>query len=366
MARKKRKMNPPQATTALVVGTLIVATGVGAYLYSSQAQAKPAKKKSSSSCKPYSFDTAVVRIEIEKAVDAGQRNVNDIATAVAFELFGLYPDGGAVTFPPDANAKPGVQCVWDSILILIIEVFDERGITPDDGSGGDEGIDFVIHDPYDDGYPWEDASLERNNYPTPGMFADVGGEGSQEVYDGGTFMVLSAALNSALAMAAAKGYDVSVAQNIMSKPNTSASRDLRAQMASAVFCSAWNDSLYGREVPQADKNSADNLYGWVANKRSPRYANVHNDVLGMMALGQTPVRAINLNGEHKPGNNRRLPVFWIPAINLERLAGPVPTVTTAGMTWSDGTSTREPPPSVQRLGVNMNGVSLPGGAGCKS
>lgn len=364
MARRKklfRKMNPPSGTTALVVGTLILVTAGGAYLLSNETQAKPKK-----SCKPYKFNELAVRASLEDAIDSGVLDPMQLAVDTSTELFGRHPTGANVVFPPIAKPLAGVACVWERVLGLIALIFDERGITPSDGETDDpsDGIDIVIHDPSDDGYPWEEFALDAGNYPTPGMFADVGDSKTFD-YSRGTFAVADAALDSAIAMAAARGIDVSVAQNIMAHPNTSQARDFKAQMVNVIFCSPWNDALYGREVPSAEKKSPDNLYGWVANGRSPRYGPVHNDILGMLVTGKRPLRSITVNGSRKSGMGRRSPVFWIPAINLEKLGGPFPSVTVSGMTWSDGSSTSQPPPIVQKLGVDMGGVSLPGGPGCK-
>jgi hypothetical protein len=360
-----RRQNPPPATAALAVGALMVGLTVGGIaLYSREAQAKP--KKKADNCAPYKFNTSAVRASIDQAIDRGDRDPLEIAVDVATEHFGNHPDGGAVTFPPPAEgARKGVTCVWNKVIDLVSVTFDDRGIEP--GGDGDDGAEFIIHDPTDEGYPWEQPSLERNNYPTPGMFADVGGSKEAFNYDQGPLAVSAAALSSAIAMAADRGYDVSTAQSILSNPNTSAARDLKAQMISVLYCSRYNDALYGRELPASEKTSADNLYGWVANKRSPRYGPVHNDALRALGMGVPPKRAIGVDGKIKSGggSDRRSPVFWVPAINLSRLAGPNPIVTTNGMSWSDGSSTSEPPPVIQRIGVNMNGVVLPGGPGCK-
>lgn len=367
MARKKnkflRKLNPPPGTVPLVVGAIAVGlTAGGILLFATPAKASSKKKKNE--CKPYKFVSAEVRASIEAEIDAGERDPAKIAVDVATEHFGLHPDGGTVTFPPDpSNARKGVVCVWNKTVVLVGKIFEERGISPDDGS---EGVEIIELDPYDEGYPWEDAALEKNNYPTPGMFADVGADSDFD-YSRGPLAMGAAVINSALAMAAAKGIDVSEAQSIMAKDaaKSAKKRDLQKQMMNEIACSKWNDALYGVTVPKSEEKSAKNWFGWTKNKRHLLYLPQHNDVLALMSVGERPRRAITATGSHKSGNNRRQPVFWIPAINLERLGGPKPVVTTAGMKWSDGSSTREPPPIVSRLGVDPNGVSLPGGFGCK-
>jgi len=363
MARKKkmfRKFNPPPGTTPLVVGALAIGlTAGGIYFYSRPAKAKPKK-----SCAPYKYSSKKVRASIEAEIDAGSRDPLSIAVVVATEHYGQHPTAGAVTFPPEpGNAPKGVSCVWDKVVALVAKIFDEKGIDPDGGEEEEGGVQFVIHDAYDEGYPWEEASLQSANYPTPGTFADVGGDQEAFKYNQGPLAVAQAALNSAIAMAASKGHDVSVAQEIMGK-DTAKRRDLLAQMNDLIYGSTWNDALFGREVDQAEKGTDKNLYGWVCTGRSPLFLPQHNDVLGQLALGEAPRRAISAKGVHKSGNNYRQPAFWIPAIDLARLAGPKPAVTTDGMTWSDGSSTREPPPVVQRFGINLNGVALPGGPGC--
>jgi len=363
---RKMKLNPPPGTPLLAVGLLGVGLLGGGIWWMAQEPAKG--KNKSKSCKPFKFNTTLVRTQIEIEIADGETDPLKIAVDVATELFSAYPNGGEVVLPPPPDDKrKGVQCVWEKVLNLVAVVIDEKGIDEGPVTGP---VDFVIHDPYDDGYPWEEPTLEPNNYPTPGMFADVGGDSTFD-YSRGPGAMLTAAIYSAIAMAAGQGHDTSTAKQWMDAGGAKA-RDLKKQMAIEAWCSKFNDGLYGR-VYQGDKKDGANAWGWIPNGRSPLYLPQHNDVLGQLSLGETPKRAITLtagkyNGKfsgHIPGQGRREPQFWIPAINLAKLGGPKPVITTQGMTWSDGSSTREPPPQVQRLGLDLSGVALPGGPGCK-
>lgn len=364
---RKMKINPPPGTPLLAVGLLTVgAIGTGVYFLTQEPA--PSNKKGKS-CKPFKFTTTVVRAAIEVEIADGETDPLKIAMDVATDLFGTYPNGGEVNYPPNPNdTRKGVQCVWEKVLNLVAVVIDEKGINEGPVVGP---IDIDVVDPYDPGYPWEKPALETNNYPTPGTFAATGDESAFD-YSQGIGAMLAAAINSAIAMGAAMGHDTSTAKTWMSDVGGEKYRDLVKQAAVETFCSKFNDGLFGR-VYQGDKKSSWNLYGWLPNGRSPLMLPQHNDVLSQMSIGETPKRAITLTAGtydgkfsgHISGQGRRDPSFWIPAFNLAKLAGPKPAVTTAGMTWSDGSSTREPPPIVQRMGLDLSGVALPGGPGCK-
>lgn len=350
----RRKRNP--VPTGIILGTVVTVLGITAYALSSS---EPAKKKASP-CAPYKYNEATVRASIESMLDRGDTDAGKIAVTVATTLFGQHPSGVTVTFPPPQASQPGVQCVWERVIGMVNVIYDERDIVPDD----DGPIDVIDIDPINDlsGYPWETPGVDPDNYPTPGLFVDLNRQSQGWNVSSGLSSLAESALHSAFAMAASLGHDVSAGQAIMqANANTSSSKrqlleDMRELM---IQCSSYNDAMFGTTAVPASGN-----YALGPNGRTLSYMPRHNDNLARMRQGKSPKRAIRLNGSHISGQGNKQAQYWVPAINLELLAGNSPVVSVSGMTWSDGVSTIEPPPAVRRLGVDMSGVSLPGGAGC--
>lgn len=346
MNPSKLLKNPP---TGLVVGGIVGGLALaGLMVYSMDARAA-----TPTACAPYKWNEGKVREAIEVRLDTGLRDPARIAVEVCTEVFGTYPGTGAtVMFPPRSDSPKGVACVWDRTITLMGKIYDERGIDPDEGLEPDGGpIDIVPVNPMDDinNYPWNTPGQDRANYPTPGLFADVGGPQVHD-YSAGLSSVAKAALNSAMAMAAALGHNVSYGQTIMKANEAAGSgpgavkRNLMKAMRELMEKSQFNWKTYGT-----------NGTGFNVLSYLPR----HNNNLARMKEGLTPKRGIRFDGAHISGQGTRQPQFWIPGINLQMLAGQNPVVTVAGMTYNDGSSTLEPPPSVQRLGVDTSGVSVP-------
>jgi hypothetical protein len=203
------------------------------------------------------------------------------------------------------------------------------------------------------GYPWSAPTLHERNYPTPGMFFDANNPDGAFAFT--TFEALIvAALGSALSMAGANA-------NLATDHGGVGTR-LRRELRDLIQCSRWNDSLYGTSN-MGFAGGADMLG---PQGRGINWRPHHSNVFGTLSQGQTPARTTKIDGarlaQHMSAN--QLPLIWIPAVNLHLLSGPNPTVSVEGMTWTDGTPTSEPPPTVASKSVQMSGVVLPGGPGC--
>lgn len=199
-----------------------------------------------------------------------------------------------------------------------------------------------------EGYPWPNATLNSQNYPTPGMFFDANNTLGAFRFSGVESFII-AAVGSALSMA---GVDASLAT-----ARTAAGRRLRKQMLDLIQCSKFNDGLYGAvSAPKVSPNG-----------RGVVWAPVHNDVFSMLSEGKTPARAIDVEGNRLPqfieASSR--PLVWIPAVNLDILATRNE-ISVERMAWEDGVSTLEPPPLVRSMKISLSDVRLPGGVGCSS
>lgn len=359
--RSGRTANPPATGQILFISALTMGI-IGAGVAYSLTREDPRKKSSSpAGCAPYSFSEQDVRDEAETLLTLGDQDPNAIAKEVATKLYGKHPTGPNVVFPPGKDALAGVQCVWDKTLEIVTAMFNEKGQDPKPDDLPDDAIIFDTIDPYDAGYPWERAALHPENYPTPGLFFDVGSPAAGESLSSPS-TIARYYLGSAIAMAAARGFNVTEAQKLVKSSNTTSKAiAFRNQALRLIMCSPYNDALYGT----TDLWEGGSSYANQSNGRTIKFFPRHLDNIGRMKAGQPPKRGIELNGQ-KISNltgNIAMPQLYLPAINLQLLAGNNPVVTTNGLEWSDGTATILPPPEVQKIGLDLSGRSV-GQPGC--
>ena len=200
---------------------------------------------------------------------------------------------------------------------------------------------------YEDVYPSVFPTLHASNYPTPGMFFDADNPQGRFVFENPEDLY-RAALGSALAMADG---DRSLATSRHGAP-------LRKDLADLMASGHYNDGLFG--------TSSVGLAGgrpWIGpHGRGINWAPHHGPVRQSIARAEVPYRTTNIDGsrlsEHIESHNRPIP--WIPAIDLDVLREEHQVVP---MQWRNGTSTIEPPPVIEKLGVELSGVRFPGGVG---
>jgi hypothetical protein len=326
--RKRNHYNENPMTPGQKI--LLVGGGlaVGGLLYT---RAKAASKKSGpaiTGCNPspYTWNEAVVKDAIETVVEDGETNPLTVATVVADAHFGDYPGGGNVSFPPDpAKQNPaGVDCVWSRVTALVDVVFEEKGIKP--GGPGVKPFEIVL--------PWlEDP--ETGGTPKDGkLFRDRPGW----IFLGETPKnhILASVLTNA------------------GVPNTAANR---VEYEKAIFCSPWNDALYGFKEPAG-------VQGYYApHNRGIILYPVHADNATRMMQG-LPARRSITNWTYNPntkkhsashdGTGGALPTLWLPGIEHN-----VPTVIIAS--YNDGLSAINPPKEI--MAFRVENVS-PGNYGC--
>ncbi len=86
----------------------------------------------------------------------------------------------------------------------------------------------------------------------------------------------------------------------------------------------------------------------------------HADMLNLIAESMVLERTTEIDGQRMPNLGGHQMVVWCPAFDLADLAPGIADPQIRFLEWPDGISTRDAPPSVRRLGINMHGVSLPG------
>ncbi len=236
----------------------------------------------------------------------------------------------------------------------------------------DDPYAWQVVTPDDAGYPWEFPALQNDNYPTPSTWFNASDKTGAFHPSKGFDRYIEALLGSALAMA---GNDPSIATAKGQDPNASLGKKLRRQVReSIVAVGGVNDLLYGQDNlniaggndPNASGGDENKPYvgAWVLNAegRGLNWLPRHADNLDLIQRAEPLKRTTSLVGRKLPSPNRgsRQMVIWAPAYDLVAL-GPdqvVPTI--KFLQWSDGSSTADPPPRIQQLGVDLSGVDLPG------
>lgn len=308
-------------------------------------------------CAPYRFDAMQVREIIGEQIDKGQRDPYLAASNTAVAMFGAHPDGGWVSFPPTAESRPEVKCVWERINELVDEVFTARGVEP--ALPADEAWSLVDVTGSDLGeYPWNRAVFDVRRRPAPGtFFLTKFGDTDPTVFRD--------ALKAALEMAG-------VPSAVASDPSSRVARRLRKEFRDIVLCSPFNDgrvtseSVYlagGRAPGTKGPNDAGVTHMMGPNGRGLVWSARHHDDVARISLALQPERGIDLQGEPL-GTAKSWMLLYIPAVNLAALRGETPVVTVDGMEWPDGRSTLDAPTPVSALGLDLAGVELPGGVGC--
>jgi hypothetical protein len=213
--------------------------------------------------------------------------------------------------------------------------------------------------------PW----LNEDPYwPMPETFyeIEVGDRFLGENTDSSHGIVYSVLLSAAYAAAievggvgpsAAQQFALSVATNV----------NARLDYLDLIYCSPWNDSLYGTYGYDVDLiGSFDSPAG-----RSIRLLPVHYDNFERISQGLAPRRNVRLGTLENKGDRSGTPMdenqnsfelLWLPGLNLNVLwESQGETITTQGLTWEDGSNKLMPPPVVAQLSA----IGVPSGQwGC--
>lgn len=256
----------------------------------------------------------------------------------------LLPDDG----PPIEPVEPPVQPPLD-------DPFTWQVVTPDDP-----------------GYPWEFPALQADNYPTPGTWFNAGDKSGAFDPSKGFDRYIEALLGTALAMA---GNDPAIASAKGQNPNAALGKKLRRLVRSSVIAvGGVNDLLFGQTNLNIAGGNDPNKSGgnqkspyrgaWVLNAedRGLNWLPRHADNLDLLQKAKPLKRTTSLVGKKLPSPNRGSVqmLIWAPAFDLAALSPEQVVPTIKFLQWSDGSSTANPPPQIQGLGVDLSGVSLPG------
>ena len=278
------------------------------------------------------------------------------ASDVCMALFNVR----VAVMPPHQDAPSFLQDLWEKTLIVTDEAFARRGRDPTLGAAARDRVLFrlvsTVPDSMDlNDYPWSEPSIDIDGVPAPSTFYKP----TSRISDA---ELLRQCVLRALEMAGAD-YELGLGDNKIGKR-------LRREMRSLILASWWNRlRVTSRNANFAGGNDPDRTGG---DPRAPKadhmmdadgfglvLAPVHKDDLTRLAHGLPASRNVDLEG-NKIGAGNEFPCLWIPAIDLQRLYGPNPTVTTEGLVWREGGRNRARPPlAVDKLGIDMNGVEFP-------
>jgi hypothetical protein len=378
----ERKWNPTGTTWALIAAGSAALLGIGIAGASLARRKKPTGPTGPTDptgpvlpCDPTPYTVEIAELEayIDDQIDKGEIDKATVAQNTADEFFGLYPTGQVITFPPAPNAPVGVSCVWQIVIVVIDDVFKRRNVPdmPDEPPLG--SLDWVLHASSDPGYPWAEPTLHVNNFPTPGMWVDIGNKDGEWNPASGFDSLVRAALGSALAMA---GGDVNLASD-----NSTRAKSLRAGLRNAItYVGGVNDRTYGQTnanfaggvAPnkpcvgasatcvngKRSANATPVTYMMNAEDRGLNWLPRHADNISRIPQGLPLKRTTKLDGGKLGNGGTQQMLLWIPALDLDALAAPVPTI--RFLKWADGSSTLNPPPQIQALGVDESGVNLSG------
>lgn len=373
LPRARRVLNPTGtqwaigATAALVVG--LVAADVFASPKGSKKPGSDLPEIGGPDCDPapYEIDEDLLRVHVTAMLHETHDKAI-VTQSVATTMFGDHPSGAVVSFPPVADALPGVACVWDWTVWIVDDVFADHGITDEPSGPKPTGsLQWVLRTANDPGYPWEEPVMHVSNWPTPGMFVSAGDNSGSWKASNGYDSMIRAYLGSMLAMA---GHD---AESIAHYAEGGAGQELRKQLRAAIMAvGGWNDRTYGQTnlnyaggndpaKPGGDPAKPQSG-GFVMNAqgRGLNWLPRHKDNKARIGDGESAKRATTLSGGSLHGTDKGTHhmIVYLPAPVLEALAGDDPTIEWG--TWSDGSSTLFPPPQIVALGVDLSGVVLPG------
>lgn len=301
-------------------------------------------------CAPLRYDRKLIRAQIDSYLNEGSRSPSLIALNTAAKFYRHWD------FPPAVNAPPFVWCVYNKIQRDVALVFAERGLVFDEDRPVPavwKTVSVAPGSPDLARYPWDEAVLEEHGFPTPSTFTLVNPGDTDYSY-------IRNLTGRILAMA---GVDTAPAFD-----NSKLGRRLRSEVRNLLICA--NDRLYtstscalaGGKGPTADDPGTCYMMG--PNKRGLVWLPWHADNLGRIGRGQKQKRNVSQSGSTLGSGSSHM-LLWNPAVNLELVRGANPEITTRGVSWKDGRNTIDYPSPVWKLGVDLSGVVLDGGAGCQ-
>ena len=301
---------------------LVTFSLAGAYLFGTKAFAKPTRGGGVvTGCNPmpYTWSENNTRDAINELIDDGATDALQVATKVANDLYGDYPGGGMVNFPPKQGMQlAGVECIWSRVVALVTQIFKDRGVVPK----GDDPKPWEIINPYmedpEDGGMIRDGSLLRVR-PNLGM----------SFYGTNKWSIAYKALENA------------------GVPSSGANR---IEYTRLIQCSPWNDALTA--TAQWDGGGYPKFGAGRNGRAIPLNAN-HADNKQRMLQGNAPRRAATDYNSHD-GTGGKNPLIWLPKIEHN-----APAVVVA--LNDDGTSGINPPRDILNFGLEN---VAPGSYGC--
>jgi hypothetical protein len=286
---------------------------------------------------PYSYDEIHVSQAIVDQIKQGQTDRALIAVEVCERLFRGY-----VVFPPGPDDLQSAQLIWALVTDAVEDVANQYGIA-DRPWQATEAVTWEVRQLGDPGYPWEQPSLDVHNSAVPSTFIEVGFDDAPSDYDS----LIRSYLSNALVLS---GGNAALATG-----TSSTSKRLRRETRQLFNGIEFHDKLYGQTNV---RHAGGEPHMLNEQGRGLNWRLYHANNLERLSQGLPAKRTTTTGGRPLPAphSGRYAMLLWLPAIDQNGLRGS--NLTVRPLQWSDGSSTQEPPPIVQQLGVDMSGVDL--------
>lgn len=257
----------------------------------------------------------------------------------------VHPPGSSPPAPGPGDVAPGP----DTLPPPPTDPEHPGGLAPPEIEPGPVDVETTTGLDVAD-YPWgQDGTLYVHpSVATPSMMYRVkAGDNHQRI--------VRNAVGSALALAGRPELVGHMNPNNAALYAEEWAQRLRQQMADALICSWWNDTLYGQTDPQ--KAGGASAIG--PNGHGLNWTPVHRNNLGLLANAEPAERSTTLSGNRDPDFTAAQASsqmdLWIPAVNLETLKAPAKENLNLvfDLAWPNGLRTINPPPAVSDgLGIN--------------
>ena len=203
--------------------------------------------------------------------------------------------------------------------------------------------------------PWNPAVYEHpNNYPTPGLFHQVGWGDLFGGKNSAHNLAWAALYEGAYAAAVEIGGEDADGAHAFARAVANKGSN-RARYRDLIQCSAWNDLLYGTWGYSSKSKAA-------PHGRAIRLLPHHAANRDLIFQQQSPMRNIKMKTPSDKGQGGGNAIdneyrdgyeyLWFPALNLQELWD-TGNITSEGMVWEDGSSMSNPPPEIWGLDVDV-------------
>lgn len=283
-------------------------------------------------CGHFVWNALDVDVALQGPLDDGERDPETLALIVARAVYASRADGSPQVWPAAASDEPAT-CIYAWIVDHIRTRLTDLGDDPPEPTTDDP------EEPEEPELPRPPRQIkpvdlgrwtDPGNYPTPGMFYQVGGEDSPTSLQAIARQALTTAFYLAL-------NDLERAKELARK------RDHWEYYREAINCVPWNHALFGSASTPGSSGYYPTPHG-----DSISMFPVHAKVADQLARGETPTRRVRTGSRARPTGGRHA-FLWLPLLDEDALRDGRVVLTKEQ--WPNGDSAVMPPPEVTALGL---------------